>query len=156
MTEYIERAAAVRAIWKKADPEDDWVDCPAWELEDNIKSVPVADVVEWSERTINGYPIKEVFMFARACRAYGITPDKMHEYYKNCEIAAALIKRDMEESVRKAWEMSLSPDGWMPEYETAKANETGPTFRGGNIPSDERCIYRVIRQTKKEEGSDKQ
>jgi len=61
---------------------------------DEIITADVRENVEWE--TIYGYDIKELAVFAAACRQEGITESEMHDFCLNAGAAVDCVMREMD------------------------------------------------------------
>lgn len=52
-----------------------------------------------SDKTINGYPVDELILFATACRKMGITEDELHEFVTNTKFAYDYVITEIDKSI---------------------------------------------------------
>ena len=53
--------------------------------------------------TVYGYPIRHLVLFAAACRKNGVEEHDMRFFAQNAEIAFKYVRRDLEESLERAF-----------------------------------------------------
>lgn len=51
--------------------------------------------------TIYGYPLKDLFLFAYACRKHGIDENDLRDYVLNLEFAIQMIREEQEEAFQR-------------------------------------------------------
>ena len=51
--------------------------------------------------TVYGYPVKEICVFAYACREAGITNEELHDFVLNYSMGAQLAMKAAQESFQK-------------------------------------------------------
>ena len=72
------------------------------------------------DETICGYPIRDLIIFADACRVAGVGPKELKEFVGNAEVAYDVVAKAMDEHLARCLEEYLRPSdmvlcGWRKE-----------------------------------------
>ena len=67
-----------------------------------------------NNKTINGYPVDELIVFATACRKMGITEDELHEFVTNAKYAYDYVISEIDKSIGKFYRSNADTleDDW--------------------------------------------
>ena len=130
MAEYIEKQAAIKAVCDACGviPDGEKDTCPykykgaGCREYDKIIDIPPADVrpvVRGKEtgvmipspgdETICGYPIRDLIIFADACRVAGVGPKELKDFVENVEVAYGVVAKAMYEHFARCSEEYLRP-----------------------------------------------
>lgn len=66
---------------------------------------------DYGNRTIYGFPIRELAVLAEACRLQGITPEELHGFVLNLGTAIEIVYKSMQEQWDKAIKKAFGTDG---------------------------------------------
>lgn len=69
---------------------------------DDIDDCPTEDVIPRDAVEIYGYPVKELALFATACRDAGATVAEMRNLADNVKMAYELVRNEFENSLKEA------------------------------------------------------
>lgn len=83
---------------------------PWWMIDDNlIRRLKPYDPDDGTEGakcefcTVYGYPVRDLMIFALACRKNGVEGQDMRVFAQNAELAYIVVSRDLEESLERAF-----------------------------------------------------
>lgn len=61
------------------------------------------------DETICGYPIRDLIIFADACRVAGVGPKELKDFVGNVEVAYGVVAKAMDEHLARCLEEYLKP-----------------------------------------------
>lgn len=74
------------------------------------------------DETICGYPIRDLVIFADACRVAGVGPKELKDFVWNVEEAYSVVAKAMDEHLARCLEKYLRPTT---THETGEAEKSG-------------------------------
>ena len=56
----------------------------------------------WSAATIEGFPVKDLMLFAQVCRGYGVREKDLQTFARNMEKAFEIVRKEFDDSIQKS------------------------------------------------------